>query len=29
MIIAVAKKVHADTVYLLEGGEKNEANEDE
>lgn len=29
MIVAVAKKVHADTVYLLEGGEADEANEDE
>lgn len=29
MVVEVAKKVHADTIYLLEGGELHEKNEDE
>lgn len=29
MVMKVAKKVHADTIYLLEGGEKNGAKENE
>lgn len=29
MVVKVAKKVHADTIYLLEGGNLDETNEDE
>ena len=29
MVLDVAKKVHADTIYLLEGGTIHETNENE